>query len=356
MFDNFIPMRPLEYRIELIEYLGKLFRGLSSPYPAGFERQSRQLQENMPFITESNPWFTGESIYRVISTWGEVLTTENIKNWASAYDLTRKASLSQTVLVIMAGNIPLVGFHDFLCTVMSGNKFTGKLSSRDKMLFPIILEWILDYDPAWKSYFDFTLDIQTDPGILIATGSNNTARLMSRKYSGRPAIIRANRHSIGLLTGNETESDLESLICDILWYYGLGCRNVSLLFIPEGFDPSLIAKSIEKADTELPQPYLNNLKYRRALAGLQQTDFIDAGKMLLFNNPGLHSPLGALHFSWYKNKTEPELFRAANSEMIQCSVGESSEWKDVIPFGMSQKPGLNEYADGVDTLEFLLSL
>jgi len=285
-------MRQLEKRISLLEFLGELFRDISSEEPVKYQPQTGQLRDKLGVISRSNPWFTEESILMALSTWGETLTTEAISDWRSKYTIPRSGRNPKLVNVIMAGNIPLVGFHDFICTVLSGHYFFGKLSSRDNLLFPLILKWILEWDPAWKAYIEFGSALPEEPDIIIATGSNNTSRLISGKYAGRPMIIRHNRSSIGLLTGSESPSDLDKLAGDILWYYGLGCRNLSLLYIPPGYDLQKLSRIIQDADMDLPKPYHNNLLYQRVKADIHRTQYIDAGKLLLINKADLNSPLG----------------------------------------------------------------
>ncbi len=349
-------MRPLDRRFALLEFLGELFRDISSEVPDKYPRQAQQLQDQLKTISHLNPWFTSDSVYLAISNWGQSLTSNSILSWASGYDLPGDFVIPKTVMVIMAGNIPMVGFHDFLCTILSGHRFVGKLSSRDRILFPMVIEWILEFDQDWKTFLQFATSIPPDPEIIIATGSNNTSRLISQRFAGRSMIVRHNRNSIGLLSGEESESELENLADDILLYYGLGCRNVSMILLPVGFELSTLTRIIERTDMILPSPFENNLKYQRAKAGMHDIPFTDAGKILFINKNELNSPLGIIHFSYYKNPFEAELFRTENSNQIQLTVGNPAVWKNVIPFGNSQKPGLSDYADGVDTLEFLINM
>ncbi len=349
-------MRSLIHRIRLLQFLGELFRDISSDLPHKFTSEFKQLEDQLPAIMTSNPWFTADSVYRIVSTWGETLRPEAIEEWHSEYNLSDENGESRKVLVIMAGNIPLVGFHDFICTILSGHRFVGKLSSRDNILFPLIQSWILEYDNEWESYIELTSSINPEIDVIIATGSNNTSRLMSQKFANVPGIIRHNRNSIGLVSAYDNKTDLENLAKDILWYYGLGCRNVSLLFIPTDYDLNPFFQILEKFKMFLPAPFENNIIYQRAKNSMHNIKVKDAGKILMINAASLNSPLGIVHYTYYNNPTDIDLFRTNNSSKIQCTVGNPNKWINVIPFGQSQKPELNDYADGVDTLKFLISL
>ncbi len=349
-------MKPLEHRIALLEFLGDLFRDLSSKVPLKYPRQSKQLQELLPLISTQNPWFTSDSVFQVILTWGQTLSQKAIRKWHSEYYFGERSLTSRVIMVIMAGNIPMVGFHDFLCTLLSGHRFLGKLSSRDNILFPLLRKWILEFDEEWNDYIEFTTDILPEAGVIIATGSNNTSRIIKQQFSGKPMIIRHNRNSIGLLSGNESREDLKEIAKDILWFYGLGCRNISLLYLPDGFDLFSFIQIIKNTKMIIPAPYKNNLSYQRAKAALHNTLYNDAGKLLFVESSELNSPLGLIHYIYYKSSNEIEQFRKIYAEQIQCTVGDPDHWDKVIEFGNSQKPGLSDYADGVDTLEFLINL
>lgn len=349
-------MKPLIHRIALLEFLGELFRDLSAITSIKYSRHRNQLEEMLPAIGNSNSWFTNESIYRSIAIWGETLLPENIRQWKSSYDLSSQRVDSKIVFVIMAGNIPMVGFHDFISTLLSGNRFVGKLSSRDTILFPLIRKWIIEFDHEWERYIELTSEFISEVDAVIATGSNNTSRLIRQRFTGCPMIIRHNRNSIGLLTKNENNKDLEELAKDILWYYGLGCRNTSLLFIPENYKLDQLVKIIEGTEMARSASYDHNLAYQRAKASMHNNNVIDAKKILFSNKFDLNSPLGMVNYTYYKNPGEIEKFRKINSGQIQCVVGNPQKWINVIPFGKSQKPALNDYADGVDTLKFLINL
>lgn len=343
-------------RISLLNYLGELFRDISSDRPVRYVKEAEQLTRLLPAVEKANPWFTGNSVLFALRTWGESLYQDKIEKWILPYNLEKNSYECRDIFVIMAGNIPLVGMHDFLCVLLSGHRFTGKLSSRDNLLLPLIKEWITNFDKDWEELITFTAHAGGKAEVVIATGSNNTSRIIRETYSGAKRIIRHNRNSIALLSGKETDAELEKLADDILLYYGLGCRNVSGIFIPANYSLDKLVDIIKNYQIQLPESILNNLIYQRAIASMHSRDLIDAGKVLLIRDEGLNSPIGTVYFSEYRDVNEIKFFRTANMTNIQCVVGNPTVWDGVIGFGKAQKPELYEYADGIDTIEFLMNL
>lgn len=355
-FYIFAPMIPLNQRIATLTHLGDLFRDITSNKPVRYVQEAEQLKQLLPVIEKANPWFTGHSVLHVLGTWGESFHQDKIEKWIEPYGLGRIKYEERDVLVIMAGNIPLVGMHDFVCVLLTGHRFTGKLSSRDNILFPLIRDWIIRFDRGWKDYIDLTEDKNYKAGVVIATGSNNTGMIIRQNYPGAKSIIRHNRNSIALLGGGESDEDLEKLAEDIMLYYGLGCRNVSRLFVPRGYSLENLVDKLKNYPVSLPASLLNNLKYQRALAEIHNREFMDAGKLLLIRDVGLNSPIGTVYFSEYSDINEISLFRSLNSINIQCTVGDPEKWDTVTAFGEAQSPPLCEYADGIDTINFLIKL
>ena len=349
-------MTTLNQRISLLSFLGDLFRDISLPNPKSRVTEAEQLKDALPVIQESNPWFTPESVYRAISIWGQTLSPGAISEWISKYNLSGIPRASRSVMVIMAGNIPMVGMHDFICTLLAGHRFIGKLSSKDKLLFPLIKKWITNFDDDWHAYIDFTEKAANDVEVVIATGSNNTSRIIREAYSGTASIIRHNRNSVALLTGKESDADLRGLADDILLFFGLGCRSVSRLFTPPGYDLSKLAGIINDYQFSLPVSMLNNLRYQKALAALHEYRFIDAGKICFIRNEGLNSPVGTVYYSDYNDVKDIEIFRSVNRNNIQCCIGDPEIWDSVTGFGNAQSPALDDYADGIDTMKFLIDL
>lgn len=310
------------------------------------------LQEivNKTFIY--NTWFTKENTNRALQNIAkEFLNKEKVQNWISAYDLEHTTYDSKVIAIVAAGNIPMVAFHDILCVLISGNQLQLKLSEKDKYLLPFIFEKLTEIEPAFKDtiYIQFKLE---NFDAIIATGSNNTARYFEYYFSKYKNIIRRNRNSIAILTGNETEEDIENLGHDIFDYFGLGCRNVSKIFVPKDFDLYSLKEGLSKhIGVNQHNQYMNNLDYQRTLYLMNQTPLIDIDFINIVENKSLHSPISCLHVERYENIDEVNNYIIDEKENIQCVIG-----KDYLAFGKSQQPGLSDYADNVDTMKFILSL
>jgi len=297
-----------------------------------------------------NGWFTRSNILKAfegIASWLDPLTLEN---WLSNYKVT-STDKPKTIAVIMAGNIPLVGFHDFISVLLSGHKILAKLSSDDKHLFPKIIEVLAFYDANVIDYIE-TTDRLAGFDAVIATGSDNSATYFNTYFGKYPHIIRKNRTSIAVLGGTESKSELKQLGHDIFDFFGLGCRNVTQLLIPQDFVLDHFFESIFEFDPIINHnKYANNYDYNKAVYLLNLQELLDNGFILLKEDESLHSPLGVLFYKRYNSKEEIAAYINGNQEKIQAIVG-----KDYIKFGQSQCPSLTDYADGVDTMAFLTSL
>ena len=256
----------------------------------------------------------------------------------------------------MAGNIPLVGFHDFLCVLLSGNKVLAKLSSNDNLILPFLSKILLEQNPELKAYINFTEEKLENFDAVIATGSNNTSRYFEYYFGKYPNIIRKNRNSVAVLTGNETHEELALLGQDIFRYFGLGCRNVSKLFVPEGYNFDAFYTSIfEFQDIINQNKYANNYDYNKAVYLMSNMNILDNGFLILKEDESFASPIACLFFEHYKDQSSLKEKLQLQEENIQCIV--SNGWfEDEIPFGKTQIPALMDYADSVDTLQFLLNL
>jgi len=296
-----------------------------------------------------NGWFDKKEVVRAFSAWGEALTIENLQKWTSEYTFNDQ---EKTVGLILAGNIPLVGFHDIIAVYLSGHKSLVKLSSDDAHLIPAIHKiWSL-LDPNASDNVTFTIGRLEGFDAVIATGSNNTARYFEQYFGKYPNIIRKNRTSVALLTGEESEEELKGIGEDVFAYYGLGCRNVTKLYIPEGYDLDNVFKVL------FPYQYVtdnnkygNNYDYHKAIFLMEQFDVIENGFLLMKNDKSLTSPIGTLFYEYYTSLEDIKARLAAQSEDIQCVVG-----RENIAFGKAQTPELWDYADGVDTMHFLSKL
>lgn len=302
-----------------------------------------------------NGWFTEQNVRTAINSIAKTLNKEQLETWLSKYkDIVKKSS--KRVGVIMAGNIPMVGFHDFLCVLMSGNIFIGKASSDDKYLLPFISEVLIKIEPDLKDFIFFTDSQLRNIDAVIATGSNNSSRYFDYYFGKYPHIIRKNRASVAVLNGKESEGDLENLGKDIFQYFGLGCRNVSKVYVPKGYDFDKFFKAIYAfKDVVNNNKYGNNYDYNKTIYLMNTTKLLENGFLLLKEDQGIVSPVAVLYYEYYSDKkTLLEKLRV-NSSAVQCIVSNDKVIQSAVPFGKAQYPELFEYADGVDTMKFCLA-
>lgn len=306
----------------------------------------------------SNPWFTSEFIINSISSIGESLTEDRIVKWLSAYpELKGKSASAKNIGVIMAGNIPMVGFHDFITVLLSGNCLTAHLSSRDNKLMPLFSAVLQHFAPEFKNYIFFEDNLQNQIDALIATGSDNSARYFEYYFAKYPHIIRKNRNSAAILNGRESSEDLKKLADDIFLYFGLGCRNVSKVYLPENYDiPGLMKHFDRYSFLYNHNKYANNYDYQRAVFLLNAFPHYDNGFLLVRESDLFSSPVACLHYEKYNNINELASEIKAHKDILQCVVTNEECIEQRIEFGNSQKPMLWEYADNVDTMKFLISL
>lgn len=300
-----------------------------------------------------NPWFTPENVRYCLQNWGEALTEENLQTWLRPYALPEFVE-PKKIGVVMAGNIPMVGFHDLLCILLSGHRAIVKCSSSDNHLLPAIFERLIDIDSRFSEQAVFTEGLLKEADAFIATGSDNSARYFNHYFQKFPHIIRRHRNSVAVLTGDETEEDLKNLGEDVFRYFGLGCRNVSKLFVPENYDFTQILELFSAwRDLDNHHKYHNNFDYNKAIALINRDNFIDGGFFILKPNPQFSSPISVLHYERYNNLKDVKLQLEQNADALQCVVSNTGFLSNTIPFGKAQKPNLWDYADGVDTLAFL---
>lgn len=303
-----------------------------------------------------NGWFTKESVIHAIKAISLLLEEDRLNNWLSTYSFNKEKP--NRIGVIMAGNIPLVGFHDFLCILITGNVVVGKLSSKDEHLFPIIAEVLINIEPRFKDQIEFTDGKLENIDAIIGTGSDNTSRYLEYYYGKYPNLFRKNRNALAILNGEETKIEIEMLGRDIFTYYGLGCRNVSKLMVPANYNMDLFFGGIFKYKDVLEHnKYANNYDYYKAIYAMNMIKIIENGFLLLKEDSSLLSPVAVLHFEYYDGK--PDLEKKINRQIdqIQCIVSQN-EIKNIstISMGMSQCPQLDDYADNADTISFLTSL
>jgi hypothetical protein len=301
-----------------------------------------------------NGWFTEKNIFFSLENWSNVLTNSNINKWIDKYNFSNKKS--QTVAIIMAGNIPLVGFHDFLSVLISGHNVLVKQSSNDKHLLPFLAKYLEVIEPEFKVKIKFTEEKLEGFDAVIATGSNNTARYFEYYFKDKPSIIRKNRNSVAVLTGNETSGQLEALSEDIFRYYGLGCRNVSKLFVPKGYNFDAFFNAIYNWHPIINEAkYANNYDYNKAVYLMSEFNMLENGFLMVKEDESYASPIATLFYETYETKASLQEKLNTDLENIQCIVSDNFV-KNEVGFGETQNPQLWDYADNVDTVEFLLKI
>ena len=319
------------------------------------------LQQLVNRAHEQNPWFTKENVLFALHSWADALQPGKIDRWFDMEDFKDKPT-SKTVGVIMAGNIPLVGFHDFLSVLASGHHIKAKLSSNDKLLLPLLAKYLIYLNADYKNRIEFVDGTLKDIDAVIATGSNNTARYFDYYFGKYPHIIRQNRNSVAVLTGNETAEELNLLADDIMRYFGLGCRNVSKIFVPENYDFNPLFKALMKYKELINyQKYANNYDYNKAVYLMSvdehvRNSLIDNGLILLKQDSRYASPIGTLFYEYYKSVEDVNTILDHDKDKIQTVVSHIPEIKNRINFGTTQSPELWDYADGVNTVAFLNNL
>jgi len=301
-----------------------------------------------------NGWFTPEQVYFAIQSWAEALTEENLNNWLSIYTFSENEP--KRIGLILAGNIPLVGFHDFLSVLISGHHAVVKTSSNDQKLLPFLAEYLMAVSPELQNYITFTEGKLENFDAVIATGSNNTARYFEFYFKDKPSIIRKSRNSVAVLNGKETKEDLENLGEDIFRYFGLGCRNVSKLFVPKDYDFKAFFEAIYKyGDIIHYEKYANNYDYNKAVFLMSLFKLLDNEFLTLKEDSSYASPISSVFYEYYDDVKAIEERLKNDAEKIQC-VASKNLIQNSIPFGQTQKPKLWDYADNVDTIQFLIDL
>ena len=309
------------------------------------------FKHQIKIAKENNSWFTKESLLFAIESWSELLTKEKLTSWVETTDLSKVSS--KKVAIVMAGNIPLVGFHDFLAVLISGHQVVVKQSSNDKHLLPMLAKYLEYAGESFKGNITFTEDKLTDFDAVIATGSNNTARYFEYYFNNKPNIIRKNRNSVAVLKGNESEEDLEKLSDDIFTYFGLGCRSVSKLFVPKDYDFNQFFNGMyNKKEIIYNAKYANNYDYNKAVYLMSEFDLLENGFLMIKEDSSYSSPIATIFYEYYDNEIDLKIKLHQDKEQIQCIVSKNFIESEVL-FGETQQPSLTDYADGVNTLQFL---
>ncbi|MGB8375478.1 MAG: acyl-CoA reductase [Salegentibacter sp.] len=313
-----------------------------------------EMNQKIDSAVHHNGWFTRENVVFALQQWSKALTKENLDAWLGRYEIPEIDP--KTVGIVMAGNIPLVGFHDFLSVLMSGHNVLIKQSGNDKQLLPVIAAYLMNLDPEFEEKISFTEEKLENFDAVIATGSNNTARYFEYYFGNKPHIIRRNRNSVAVLDGNESPEELDALGEDIFRYYGLGCRNVSKLYVPKGYDFTPFFEAMYGWNAIINQAkYANNYDYNKAVYLMSEFRLLENGFLILKEDSSFGSPIATLFYETYEDEESLKQTLEAEKERLQCVVS-----RDLLPkevgFGQTQKPELWDYADDVDTMEFLLKL
>ena len=343
----------LNNRITLFVKLGRFFSDYINNNLESLEKNKFDKAINESIL--HNSFFSKKNILKSLLSWSNVLTKKSIHNFLSNY-LIKIKKREKKIAIIMAGNIPLVGFHDFFCVIISGNFAVIKLSSKDSHLFKFILSFLVKENPDFDTKFDVVESKLQIFDAVIATGNNISANQFELYFKKYPKIIRKNRHSIAILNGNETKKEIELLANDIFYYYGLGCRNVSKIFIPNNYNLDILFKSFVLWNEVINKnSYSNNYNYYRAIYLLNKEVFFDNGFVLLKESEKIGSPVGTIYFEYYKSDNQIKEMIKKNNEKIQCIVS-NNNYPKTIKFGETQMPNLNDFADDIDTFNFLLKL
>lgn len=338
-----------EKKIVSLAELGRYIENFIQKNPENFDVEDQGFQDILRKTETDNPWFTQENLRFALNQWQKLLTVQNLSNWVKNY---QPSKIPKKVGLILAGNIPMVGFHDVVSTILSGHIPLIKLSSKDKALLPFLLKKWNGFSGGILQY-EFVEKLENYDAV-IATGSNNTAKYLEYYFKDTQNIIRKNRTSVAVLKGDETPQELQLLAEDIFRYFGLGCRNVTRLFIPQDFKIDLLFENFLVFKNIINHhKYANNYDYNRAVYLLNSEKFWDNNFVMLREDAALFSPLSVINFTRYDDLAEVKSFLEANAEDIQAIVAKPELGLESVNFGEAQTPDLQNYADNVDTMRFL---
>lgn len=330
----------LQQRINLMVQLGKFMLS-----------DDAEWHEVKDKAVRLNAWFTEDFVnLSVTNIANQFLQADALTNWANKYAVKDVQAAPKNVGVVMAGNIPLVGFHDFLCVFISGHQQTIKTSSKDDVLIKFLVQKLYEWEITIQNHVSFAENLKNCDAY-IATGSNNSSRYFDYYFGKFPNIIRRNRSSVAVLDGTETEEELGKLSDDIQFYFGLGCRNVTKLYVPKDYDFVPLLNALRKYDHYfLYHKYKHNYDYQLAIQMMGNKFYMTNESVVLAENVSIFSPVSQVNYEYYDDKALLTDVLQQNVD-IQCILG-----KGFIEFGKAQQPSLTDYADGVDTMAFLVAL
>ena len=348
-------MSTLYNRIKAFEKLGILFSNKFTENSSNeSEYWSSKLDKAIDLAYKYNTWFTEDSVKKALNEWSKQLNYNSLKNWTDQYKIEDKSE--KKIAIIMAGNLPLVGFHDLLCSLILNFNCIVKLSSDDKILIPFIVDYLDSIVPGIKNKVEFTTNPIKDFSGVIATGSNSSFKYFEYYFGNYPNVLRKTRHSIAVLDSNESEEDLKNLGNDIFNYFGMGCRSVSKLLVPKGYDFDVLFNALFKfKDIINHNKYVNNYDYNKAVYLMSEQKFIENGFVILKEDEKLGSPIGCLFFEYYENSKDLNTYISNIKDSLQCVVS-NLNIPNSTSFGSSQKPKIDDYADNINTLDFLLKI
>ena len=340
-------------RIKLLSKLGRFFSDYLKKNNNEFDEIIfRNVDKKIEEVKHQNSFFDLDNIKNCFAYWAQNLNEKNLKK----LELNYKSENSKNILIIMAGNIPLVGFHDFLCVFICGHKSIIKKSSKDSVLYNLIFKLLLSWEPKFENCFTIVERVNLEIDAVIATGNNSSTHFFEKYFKKYPKIIRKNRNSVAILNGNESQKDLKKLMKDIFLYYGLGCRSVSKIFIPKDYNLDKIFKaSIDWKKLINNNSYYNNYNYNKSVFLLNSEKFYDNGLVILKESKKLGSPISVLYYEKYDSLDKLKKYLDANQDKLQCIVSNNLV-KNSTKFGMTQSPALQEFADNVNTVDFLLKV
>ncbi len=335
-----------DYRIDAFVSLGSFLQTFKIENP---DNKKHELEQAIVQAKRFNGWFTSENVRASILEISKLLERKKLESWLENLDETKEV---KSVAVIMASNIPLVGFHDFLSVLISGNRIKIKLSTNDDKLLPCIVNILLEIAPDFTKRIEFSLIKLENFDAVIATGSDNSAMYFDSYFGKYPNCIRKSRTSVAILKGHETLEQRKELAKDVFQYFGLGCRNVTKVYLPTGYDLDLLFEAFfDYKELLMNNKYVNNYDYNKAIYLMGSNKIIENGFLIMKEDKGIQSPVSVLHYEFYEDVNSVLSEIEEMKDKIQCVVGQ-----DFIPFGKAQSPSLEDYADGVNTLDFLKSI
>lgn len=311
------------------------------------DRLSLEYDEVIARAEINNPWFIKTFVLQALGVWADALTENGVDKWLKSYPQGKTA---KNISVIGAGNIPLVAFHDCISVLASGHNLWLKCSTDDEILLPFIINRLLSFEKSLENSLELKTQGLQKADALIATGSNNSARYFEYYFRHMPMILRKNRSSVAVITDEVSNETLESLADDMFSYFGKGCRSVGKLFVPENFNiQRVFENSVKYSYFKNHNKYVNNFDYHRAIYLMNQDKFLENDFFVIRESDKMHAPVGVCFYERYSDLDKVKEKVNALSDELQVISG----LDESAAIGCNQMTTLLDYADGVDTMEFL---